>query len=148
MKRSSRSWPRRSSGRSTSEGHVGGEPENPPRNRPLLRKVDCIRLAVDNLDAGIVFYARLGASLIWRRPTTAGLRLPEADAELVLQTEEPGLEVDLLVDDAEQAAARFAAGAVSAWIFRRTESGSTATACCCSKVRACHSDAFFCLPWG
>lgn len=88
---------------------MGGEPENPPRDRPLLRKVDCIRLAVDNLDAGIVFYARLGASLIWRRPTTAGLRLPEADAELVLQTEEPGLEVDLLVDDAEQAATRFAA---------------------------------------
>ena len=74
---------------------------------PLLRKVDCIRLAVDDLAATIDFYQRLGHDLIWRRPTAAGLRLPESDAELVVQYEEPGLEVDLLVDDAEQAAERF-----------------------------------------
>jgi predicted enzyme related to lactoylglutathione lyase len=74
---------------------------------PLLRKVDCIRLAVDDLAAAIDFYQRLGHNLIWRRPTAAGLRLPESDAELVVQSEEPGLEVDLLVDDAEQAAERF-----------------------------------------
>ena len=76
-------------------------------NPSLFRKVDCIRLAVDDLDAAIAFYERLGHGLIWRRPTAAGLRLPESDAELVLQIEEPGIEVDFLVDDAEQAVERF-----------------------------------------
>jgi len=75
---------------------------------PLLRKVDCIRLAVDDLDAAIGFYQSLGHEIIWRRPAAAGLRLPESDAELVVQTEERGLEVDLLVDNVEQAAERFA----------------------------------------
>jgi predicted enzyme related to lactoylglutathione lyase len=75
---------------------------------PLFRKVDCVRLAVGDLEAAIGFYRRLGHELIWRRPTAAGLRLPENDAELVVQTEETGLEVDLLVDDAEKAAERFA----------------------------------------
>jgi catechol 2,3-dioxygenase-like lactoylglutathione lyase family enzyme len=50
---------------------------------PLLRKVDCIRLAVDNLDAAIAFYQRLGHGLIWRRPTAAGLHFLDSDAELV-----------------------------------------------------------------
>ncbi len=80
-----------------------------PDDSPLFRKVDCIRLAVSDLDAGIDFYERLGQKLIWRRPTAAGLRLAESDAELVLQTEESGTEVDLLVDDAGAAAERFAA---------------------------------------
>jgi len=75
---------------------------------PLLRRVDCIRLAVDDLDAAIGFYQSLGHEIIWRRSAAAGLRLPESDAELVVQTEERGLEVDLLVDDVEQAAERFA----------------------------------------
>ena len=76
---------------------------------PLIRKIDCIRLAVDDLTAAISFYESLGHDLIWRRPTAAGLRLPESDAELVLQTEEPGLDVDLLVDDAVRATTRFIA---------------------------------------
>jgi len=74
---------------------------------PLLRKADRIRLAVDDLAAAIDFYQRPGYDLIWRRPTAAGLRLPESDAELVVRTEELGVEVDLLVDDAEQAAEQF-----------------------------------------
>ncbi|MGD0273892.1 MAG: VOC family protein [Gaiellaceae bacterium] len=82
---------------------------DPLVNPPLLRKVDCIRLAVDDLDAAIGFYESLGHNLIWRRPTTAGLRLPESSTELVLQTEQLGIEVDLLVDDAERAVERFVA---------------------------------------
>ena len=74
---------------------------------PLFRKVDCIRLAVDDLAAAIGFYRSLGHELIWRRPSAAGLRLSESDAELVVQTEAPGIEVDFLVDDAEQAVERF-----------------------------------------
>ena len=71
----------------------------------LLRKVDCIRLYVPDLEAGLAFYRdRLGHELIWRSATAAGLRLPESEAELVLQTEEQRQEVDLLVDSADEAA--------------------------------------------
>jgi lactoylglutathione lyase len=73
----------------------------------LFQKIDCVRLPVDDLEAGIAFYARLGHELIWRRPTQVGLRLPDTDAELVLQTEDPDPEVDLLVRDADAAAGTF-----------------------------------------
>jgi predicted enzyme related to lactoylglutathione lyase len=72
---------------------------------PLLRKVDCVRLYVPDLEAGLAFYRdKLGHELIWRTATAAGLRLPETDAELVIQTEEQRQEVDFLVDSAEAAA--------------------------------------------
>jgi len=74
---------------------------------PLIRKVDCVRLYVPDLEAGLAFYRdKLGHELIWRTATAAGLRLPETDAELVIQTEEQRQEIDLLVDSAD-AAARF-----------------------------------------
>jgi predicted enzyme related to lactoylglutathione lyase len=74
---------------------------------PSLRKIDCVRLPVSDLDEAIGFYGRLGHQLIWRRPTQAGLRLPDADAEIVLQTEQAEQEIDFLVDDADDAAERF-----------------------------------------
>lgn len=71
----------------------------------LIRKVDCVRLYVPDLEAGLAFYRdRLGHDLIWRTETAAGLRLPESEAELVLQTEEQRQEVDLLVDSADETA--------------------------------------------
>jgi predicted enzyme related to lactoylglutathione lyase len=71
----------------------------------LIRKVDCVRLYVPDLDAGLSFYRdRLGHALIWRTETAAGLRLPESDTELVLQTEDQRQEVDLLVDAADESA--------------------------------------------
>lgn len=71
----------------------------------LLRKVDCVRLYVPDLEAGLGFYRdSLGHELIWRTESAAGLRLPESDAELVIQTEEQRQEVDLLVDSADEAA--------------------------------------------
>jgi predicted enzyme related to lactoylglutathione lyase len=71
----------------------------------LIRKVDCVRLYVPDLEAGLAFYRdRLGHELIWRTATAAGLHLPESDAELVLQTEDQRPEVDLLVDSADEAA--------------------------------------------
>jgi lactoylglutathione lyase len=73
----------------------------------LFQKIDCVRLPVDDLEAGIAFYVRLGHELIWRRPTQVGLRLPDTDAELVLQTEDPDPEVDVLVGDADAAARAF-----------------------------------------
>ena len=72
---------------------------------PLLRKVDCVRLYVPDLEAGLAFYRdRLGHELIWRTETAAGLHLPETDAELVLQTEEQRQEVDFLVNSADKSA--------------------------------------------
>jgi lactoylglutathione lyase len=72
---------------------------------PLIRKVDCVRLYVSDLEAGLAFYRdRLGHELIWHTDTAAGLRLPETDTELVLQIEEQRQEVDFLVDSADQSA--------------------------------------------
>jgi predicted enzyme related to lactoylglutathione lyase len=60
---------------------------------------------VPDLESGLAFYRdRLGHELIWRTETAAGLRLPESEAELVLQTQDQRQEVDLLVDSAEEAA--------------------------------------------
>ena len=71
----------------------------------LIRKVDCVRLYVSDLEEGLAFYRdQLGHELIWRTETAAGLHLPESEAELVLQTEDRRQEVDLLVDSADAAA--------------------------------------------
>jgi catechol 2,3-dioxygenase-like lactoylglutathione lyase family enzyme len=75
---------------------------------PLFRKIDCVRLPVPNLDEALAFYRDgLGLPLIWRTDTAAGLSMPETDTEIVLQSERPEFEVDLLVDDADVAAQRF-----------------------------------------
>ena len=77
---------------------------------PLFRKVDAIEIAVPSLEEGLAFYRdRLGHELVWRRGTSAGLRMPDTDAELVLQSERDGLHVDFLVGDADEAADHFAA---------------------------------------
>ena len=58
--------------------------------------------------SGLAFYRdQLGHSLIWRTAVAAGLRMPDNQAELVIQTEQPGQEVDLTVESAEAAAQRF-----------------------------------------
>src|SRR5688572_21686054 len=45
----------------------------------LLRKVDCIRLPVTDLNAALAFYCeRLGHRLIWRTPSAIGLGLDES----------------------------------------------------------------------
>jgi len=79
-------------------------------NEPLFRKVDCLQIPVLDLESGLAFYRdRLGHELIWRTRTAAGLRMPESDAELVIQTERPHLEANLLVASADEAARRFCA---------------------------------------
>jgi predicted enzyme related to lactoylglutathione lyase len=80
---------------------------SPPPSEPLVRKVDAIQIGVPDLEAGLAFYRdRLGHQLIWRTEQAAGLRLPDTDTELVLQTEREGPEINLLVDSADQAAQR------------------------------------------
>ena len=76
---------------------------------PLFKKVDCIRLYVPDLESGLSFYRdRLGHPLIWRTGQAAGLRMPGSDAEIVIQTEQEGQEVDITVHSADEAAQRFA----------------------------------------
>jgi predicted enzyme related to lactoylglutathione lyase len=78
---------------------------NSSPHKPLLHKIDCIRLYVKNLDAGLAFYRdQLGHSLIWRTEHAAGLRMPDTDAELVLQTEDHVEEIDFAVESVESAA--------------------------------------------
>ncbi|HEY8766839.1 MAG TPA: VOC family protein [Dehalococcoidia bacterium] len=78
--------------------------------RPLFVKIDCLRLPVHDLDAALAFYRdRLGHELIWRTDAAAGLRLPDSNAELVLQTEQPQVETDLAVESVEAAVERFVA---------------------------------------
>ena len=77
--------------------------------QPLLRRFDCIQVPVPDLEDGLAFYRdQLGHELIWRTETAAGLRMPDTDAEIVIQTERDGLESNLLVDSADEAAERFA----------------------------------------
>jgi predicted enzyme related to lactoylglutathione lyase len=74
---------------------------------PLVRKVDCIQIPVPDIESGLAFYRdSLGHALVWRTDTQAGLRMRESDAEIVIQTERRELEANLLVDSADEAAAR------------------------------------------
>jgi lactoylglutathione lyase len=83
---------------------------SPSQPEPLAHKIDCIRLYVADLDAGLAFYRdRLGHALIWRTPGAAGLRLPESDGEIVLFTERNAPEICLKVEAADAAARRFEA---------------------------------------
>src|SRR5437879_2742991 len=71
---------------------------------PLFRKIDCLQVPVPNLEAGLAFYRdRLGHELLWRTETSAGLRIPGTDAEIVVQTERPEMEVNLTVASADGA---------------------------------------------
>jgi predicted enzyme related to lactoylglutathione lyase len=76
--------------------------------KPLAQKVDGVRLYVSDLDDGLAFYRdQLGHELIWRTERAAGLRMPETDAEIVLQTEDKAQQIDLKVESVKDAAVRF-----------------------------------------
>ncbi|HEV8574637.1 MAG TPA: VOC family protein, partial [Dehalococcoidia bacterium] len=74
---------------------------------PLFQTIDCLQVPVPDLEVGLEFYRdRLGHELIWRTETAAGLRMPETDVEIVIQTERPQLEANLKVASADAAAER------------------------------------------
>ncbi len=76
----------------------------------LVRKVDCVSLPVGDLEEALAFYRdKLGHHLIWRSGTAAGLRLPEADTELVVHTESRPQAAELLVSSVPRAVERFVA---------------------------------------
>jgi predicted enzyme related to lactoylglutathione lyase len=62
------------------------------------------------LDIGLAFYQdALGHQLLWRTEHAAGLRMPDSETEIVVQTERPEPEVDLLVESVERATERVVA---------------------------------------
>ena len=76
----------------------------------LIRKVDCVRLPVADLDDGLAFYGtKLGHKILWRTESAAGLSIPDSEAELVLHTEGDAPEVDLKVESVASAVQRFTA---------------------------------------
>lgn len=53
----------------------------------MLRKIDCVRVPVDDLEAGLVFYGRVfGLRALRPDEFLVGMGLPEADAQAVLHT--------------------------------------------------------------
>ena len=68
-----------------------------------LRKIDCIMIKVDDIEQAREFYIRVfGMHPNWRDATSAGLKFPESDAEIVLHSiKEIPVRVDVtyLVDD-------------------------------------------------
>ncbi len=85
------------------------------QSEPLVRKVDAIQIHVPDLEAGLRFYRdQLGHEVAWRTEQAIGLRLPESDAELVIQTQRDGVEPNLLVASVDDAVKRIvqAGGAV------------------------------------
>lgn len=76
----------------------------------LFNRIDCLSLPVPDLEEALAFYScELGHELIWRTGTSAGLRLPDSDAELVLHTDDRPMETDLAVESVPEALDRFTA---------------------------------------
>jgi predicted enzyme related to lactoylglutathione lyase len=79
----------------------------------MLRKIDCVLLRVEDLEAAVAYYQEVfGLRLRWRNGLQVGLGLPETDAEIVLESgpELPaGASVHYLVDDVPAAVDQLAA---------------------------------------
>jgi predicted enzyme related to lactoylglutathione lyase len=68
----------------------------------VLRKIDCVMLRVDDLEAAASFYARVfGLRRLWRDGSSVGMAMAETDAEIVLHTMSipPEWGVHYLVED-------------------------------------------------
>lgn len=75
--------------------------------KALIQKVDCVRLSVASLEAGLAFYRdQLGLELIWRTEQQVGLHISGDETEIVLHTGQRSLEIDLKVESADDAAIR------------------------------------------
>jgi predicted enzyme related to lactoylglutathione lyase len=70
----------------------------------LFKKIDCVRIPVENLEEGIDFYSKkLGLKLLWKSDTAVGLQLENDKSEVVLFSGEEDLEIDFKVDNVDQA---------------------------------------------
>ncbi|WP_250030086.1 VOC family protein [Paractinoplanes maris] len=79
----------------------------------MLRKIDCVMVRVDALEAAEAFYTKVfGLQPLWRDESAVGMALPETDAEVVLHTMDlpADLNVYFLVDDVAAAVAAYERG--------------------------------------
>ena len=77
----------------------------------MLRKIDCVMVYVPDLDAAVRYYTDVfGLRQLWRDGASAGMGMPETDAEIVLHTDSNiPKEAHYLVDDVVAAVESFAA---------------------------------------
>ena len=79
----------------------------------MLRKIDCIMIHVDDIQAAATYYADVfGLHPQWSGDDAIGLVFPESDAEIVLHNDPDipsSVEVNYLVDDVVVAAAHYEA---------------------------------------
>ena len=79
----------------------------------MLRKIDCIMIRVDDVEAAAAYYANVfGLLPQWSGDDSIGLTFPETDAEIVLHNDPAipsSVEVHYLVDDVVGAVAHLAA---------------------------------------
>jgi len=79
----------------------------------MLRKIDCVMIRVDDIDAAATYYAEVfGLRPQWSGDDSIGLVFPETDAEIVLHRDSnipSSVEVYYLVDDVVAVVANYAA---------------------------------------
>jgi lactoylglutathione lyase len=79
----------------------------------MLRKIDCIMVRVDDIQAAAAYYAKVfGLRPLWSGDDAIGLALPDTDAEIVLHNDPDipaPVEVYYLVDDVVAAVAHYEA---------------------------------------
>ncbi len=79
----------------------------------MLRKIDCIMIRVDDIQAAAAFYAKVfGLHPQWSGDDSIGLVFPETDAEIVLHNDPDipsPVEVYYLVEDVVAAVAHYVA---------------------------------------
>ncbi len=79
----------------------------------MLRKIDCIMIRVDDVEAAAAYYAQVfGLRPQWSGDDAIGLVFPETDAEIVIHRDPDipsPVEVHYLVDDVVAAVAHYTA---------------------------------------
>ena len=79
----------------------------------MLRKIDCVMIRVDDIQAAADYYANVfGLLPQWSAEDSIGLRFPESDAEIVVHNSPDipsNVEVHYLVDDVVIAVTNYAA---------------------------------------
>ena len=79
----------------------------------MLRKIDCVMIRVDDIEAAAHYYAEVfGLHPQWSGDDSIGLMFPESDTEIVLHRNldiPSSVEVHYLVDDVVAAVANYAA---------------------------------------
>ena len=78
----------------------------------MLRKIDCVMIRVDDIEAAANYYAKVfGLHPQWSGDDAIGLVFPKSDAEIVFHNypDMPSVEVHYLVDDVVASVAEYVA---------------------------------------